>query len=107
MEPRARPSGPVRDHRPVPKKPGTARKQPIPSDFDSDEDRALWEKLRQLRLEFARAADLPPYAIFHDKTLRLMVAVRPRTRDELLALHGIGETKADRYGGRFLEAINA
>ncbi|MDJ0884864.1 MAG: DNA helicase RecQ [Desulfobacterales bacterium] len=96
-----------RDHRPAPKTPGPVRKQPIPDDFESDADQALWEKLRQLRLEIARAADLPPYAIFHDKTLRLMVTVRPRTRDELLALHGIGETKADRYGERFLEAINA
>ncbi len=96
-----------RDFRPMPQKIGSARKKALPSDLDSDEDRALWEKLRALRLELARAVDLPPYAIFHDKTLRLMVEARPHTREDLLAIHGIGETKADRYGAAFLEAINA
>ncbi len=78
-----------------------------PKEFERPEDQALWAQMRQLRLDLARAADVPPYAIFHDKTLRLMVAARPRTRDDLLAIHGIGETKADRYGAPFLEAINA
>ena len=96
-----------RDPRPLKKPSYSSRKVSVSTDGETDADRILWEQLRRLRLEIARAADLPPYAIFHDKTLRLMVTVRPRTRDELLALHGIGETKADRYGERFLEAINA
>ncbi len=97
-----------RDPRAALKTPAVSRDKPAaPLDFESAEDQALWEKLRRLRLEIARAADLPPYAIFHDKTLRQMVEARPRTRDDLLAIHGVGETKADRYGARFLEAINA
>ena len=32
-------------------------------------DRALFEKLRANRLELAKAANVPPYVIFHDKTL--------------------------------------
>jgi ATP-dependent DNA helicase RecQ len=94
-----------RDPGPAPKALKTARPPAAPVDFTTQADRDLWEKLRQLRLEIARAADLPPYAVFHDKTLRLMVAARPRTRADLLAIHGIGETKADRYGDAFLEAI--
>ncbi|MBL0715194.1 MAG: DNA helicase RecQ [Desulfosarcina sp.] len=96
-----------RDPRPSPKSPKTSRKVAVPTDFSSEGDRALWEKLRQLRLEIARATDLPPYAVFHDKTLREMVLVRPGSRDDLLRINGIGETKADRYGEQFLEAINA
>ncbi|MGD9097046.1 MAG: DNA helicase RecQ [Desulfobacterales bacterium] len=97
-----------RDPRLSPKDTRPARSQALPpKELEHPEDQALWAKLRQLRLDLARAADLPPYAIFHDKTLRLMVVARPRTRNDLLAIHGIGETKADRYGAPFLEAINA
>jgi ATP-dependent DNA helicase RecQ len=95
-----------RDPRPVRKSSAVPPDKPVRFDFESEEDRALWEKLRRLRLEIARKADLPPYAVFHDKTLRQMVADRPRTRGDLLEIHGIGATKADRYGDPFLEVIN-
>ncbi len=95
------------DPRPSTQTARASRSHPLPSEaFERPDDQALWARLRQLRLDLARAADLPPYAIFHDKTLRLMVNARPRTRDDLLAIHGIGETKADRYGAPFLEVIN-
>ena len=96
-----------RDPRSVKKPSKPSRKVAVSTDWETDADRVLWEKLRQLRLEIARAAELPPYAVFHDKTLREMVAVRPRNRDDLLRINGIGETKADRYGEAFLEALNA
>jgi ATP-dependent DNA helicase RecQ len=96
-----------RDPQAAPKAVKTPRRLAASADFTTEADRDLWAKLRHLRLELARAADLPPYAVFHDKTLRLMVDARPRTRTELLAIHGIGETKAERYGDAFLEVINA
>src|SRR5262249_50039039 len=37
-------------------------------------DRALFEKLRAKRLELAKAQNVPPYVIFHDKTLAEMAA---------------------------------
>ena len=95
-----------RDPRPAKKAAQSSRKGAIRTDWDTDAEQVLWEKLRQLRLEIARAADLPPYAVFHDKTLREMVMVRPRNREDLLRINGIGETKADRYGEVFLEALN-
>ncbi len=95
-----------RDPRPAPKSSAAAAKPSVPFDFESEDDQRLWQKLRGLRLEIARAADLPPYAVFHDKTLREMAARRPRTPADLLTIHGIGMTKAERYGELFLEAIN-
>jgi ATP-dependent DNA helicase RecQ len=43
--------------------------------------------------------------IFHDATLAEMVAVRPRTRAELLGLTGVGKTKLEKYGDAFLLVI--
>ncbi|MCU0557381.1 MAG: HRDC domain-containing protein, partial [Desulfobacterales bacterium] len=65
----------------------------------------LWEALRRLRLEIAQELELPAYVIFHDKTLREMAVSRPASREALLAISGAGEAKADRYGQRFLAAI--
>ena len=69
-------------------------------------DRDLFEKLRAQRLELARAQNVPPYVIFHDKTLAEMAARRPRSLTDLVAIPGIGETKLARYGDAFLKVIN-
>ena len=45
--------------------------------------------------------------IFHDRTLRAMAAARPGSEKELLALHGVGARKMERFGVRFLEALQA
>ena len=65
----------------------------------------LWEALRRCRTELAQQNDVPPYIIFHDSTLLEMMQVRPKTLDELLTINGVGDTKLQRYGGRFLDVI--
>jgi ATP-dependent DNA helicase RecQ len=65
----------------------------------------VFERLRALRREIAAAHGVPPYVVFHDTTLRAMAAARPATLGGLAALPGLGETKLDRYGERFLAAI--
>lgn len=69
-------------------------------------DRALFEKLRAKRLELARAQGVPPYVIFHDRTLAEMAARCPRSPGELAGIPGVGEAKLARYGKAFLEVIN-
>jgi ribonuclease D len=69
-------------------------------------DRALFEKLRAKRLELARAQNVPPYVIFHDRTLAEMAARRPQSLAELASIPGAGEVKLARYGKAFLEVVN-
>ncbi|MEW6490444.1 MAG: DNA helicase RecQ [Thermodesulfobacteriota bacterium] len=66
---------------------------------------ALFERLRALRLELARAQNVPPYVIFHDTALRAMADRRPATLAELAGIPGVGEKKLARYGHAFLEAL--
>jgi len=68
-------------------------------------DRVLFEKLRARRLELAKAGNVPPYVIFHDKTLMEMAARCPRSAAELTGISGVGEAKLARYGEAFLEVI--
>ena len=65
----------------------------------------LFEALREVRRELARAAGLPPYVIFHDATLREMAATRPVSRAQLGEIQGVGARKLEAYGDAFLEAI--
>jgi len=69
-------------------------------------DRILFEKLRARRLELAKAGNVPPYVIFHDKTLMEMAARCPRSMAELRAIAGVGDAKLARYGAAFLAVIN-
>ncbi|MEF2070725.1 DNA helicase RecQ [Consotaella aegiceratis] len=68
-------------------------------------DRDLFQMLRQKRLEIARTQNVPPYVIFHDKTLVELAAARPASRAEMAKVPGVGEAKLDRYGPAFLSVI--
>jgi ATP-dependent DNA helicase RecQ len=70
-------------------------------------DEALWQALRQRRLELAREQGVPPYVIFHDATLLEMVRRRPRDLAALGLIPGVGRSKLERYGETFLAVIAA
>jgi ATP-dependent DNA helicase RecQ len=71
------------------------------------EDAALWDALRACRKQLADEGGVPPYVIFHDATLRAMLAQRPASLDDLLAVNGVGRAKLERYGQAFLDVLAA
>jgi len=66
---------------------------------------ALFEQLRQKRLEYAKAAHMPPYIIFNDRTLNEMCSLLPVTKEEMLSISGVGMTKYDKYGDAFIDIV--
>ncbi len=70
-----------------------------------DYDEALFDRLRTVRMELAQQAGVPPFVIFHDKTLMEMTIHRPGSIEEMGAIHGVGASKRERYGSMFVEAI--
>ena len=85
---------------------GTGRRSaPAAPVVIDDASAALFEALRAHRLSVSRAQGVPPYVVASDRTLREMAALRPRTIGELMAVHGIGAAKADRYGRGVLETV--
>ena len=65
----------------------------------------LFDKLKELRLEIARAEKIPPYIVFNDKTLIDMCAKMPTTKSDMLDVSGVGENKYGKYGERFITVI--
>lgn len=71
----------------------------------SEAEELVFERLRNLRREIARAENVPPYIVFSDKTLILMSRVNPKTKQDMLAITGVGEFKFEKYGERFLAEL--
>ncbi|MEW9837911.1 RQC domain-containing protein, partial [Mesorhizobium marinum] len=68
-------------------------------------DQDLFQALRQKRTEIARLQNVPPYVIFHDRTLVELAAARPSSRAAMAEVSGVGDAKLDRYGPAFLAVI--
>ncbi|WP_342046469.1 HRDC domain-containing protein [Bacillus sp. OTU530] len=68
-------------------------------------DDALFTALRQVRKEIAAEEQVPPFVIVSDETLRDLCTKLPQTKEALLGVKGIGATKQERYGARFLQVI--
>jgi ATP-dependent DNA helicase RecQ len=81
---------------------GRARSRPGQS---AGVDPELFDVLRGVRLRLARERGVPPYVIFHDRTLQEMADRRPSTLDDLHDIYGVGARKAADFGDAFLDAI--
>ena len=68
-------------------------------------DKRLLAKLIEVRRRIAEEQHVPPFIIFTNATLKDMAIKRPKTRMEMLNVDGVGENKMERYGMRFMLAI--
>jgi ATP-dependent DNA helicase RecQ len=96
---------PLRRDPATPRTAGKGRSAARPTAAADPATDALFQRLRQWRLEAARAQGVPPYVIFHDATLLAIAAARPRTRRDLAGLPGVGAAKLERYGEGLLAAV--
>lgn len=82
------------------------RKRKAAPELLGQADQYLLVELKSLRRDMARELGKPAYIIFSDATLIDMAQKRPKTRRQMLGVSGVGETKFERFGKAFLDAIN-
>jgi len=75
------------------------------SDILNSRGLELFEKLRGLRMQIAKEESVPPFVVFSDKTLMDMCLRTPRNAVDMLDVSGVGESKLERYGERFIQLI--
>ncbi|MFC0605100.1 DNA helicase RecQ [Winogradskyella pulchriflava] len=68
-------------------------------------DEKLMTMLKDLRKRNAKKLGVPPFVIFQDPSLEDMALKYPITLDELSNVHGVGESKAKKYGKDFIALI--
>lgn len=73
----------------------------------NDSDQNLFVALKSERTRLAKAQNVPPYVIFHDKTLIELATKKPHDNESLSQISGIGQKKIERYGTEFLEVISS
>jgi ATP-dependent DNA helicase RecQ len=71
----------------------------------SDADAALLDALKALRTELAQAQKVPAYVVFSDRTLVELATHRPTGPRAMREIHGVGDTKLERYGAAFLAVV--
>jgi len=84
----------------------TRRLRDFDTEFENEEDRDLWERLRTMRRQLATSQNVPPYVIFSDRTLWEMVRFKPRTLEDMASINGVGVKKLDQYGLAFLDVMD-
>ena len=87
--------------------PGVGKRRVVAADQEMLDNAALdlFDALRRYRLEAARHESVPPYVIASDRTLRAIAVARPQDMNALEQIHGIGPTKAARYGAGLLKIV--
>jgi ATP-dependent DNA helicase RecQ len=68
-------------------------------------DQPLFEALRAWRSGEAKSQHVPPYVIFHDRTLAEIATLKPGSRAALERINGVGEGKLARYGQAVLQVV--
>ena len=85
---------------------GKVKRQQTKTPLSDDIDITLWESLRECRRVLAEEQGVPPYVIFHDRSLKEMCTALPRDLLQFEQITGVGERKLKKYGEAFLEVIN-
>jgi ATP-dependent DNA helicase RecQ len=69
------------------------------------DDATLFDALKAWRRDVAAAQGVPPYVVFHDRTLLEIARGRPKSLAELAGVGGVGEGKLGRYGEAVLRVV--
>ena len=77
----------------------------MPLIVESDENKELFEKLRQVRKRIADENHWPAYVVMSDRSLHALAIERPTTLQAFGNVFGIGEHKRDTYGLKFIAVI--
>ena len=73
---------------------------------DSEYPAELFDELLELRDRIARTTNRDPFRVFENRTAREIATYRPRDRDGLLQMWGIGETRVDWLGAEILAVVD-
>jgi ATP-dependent DNA helicase RecQ len=75
--------------------------------ISNNDEAALLAALKVLRTRLAQAQKVPAYVVFSDRTLIELATHRPSSLGAMREIHGVGDTKLERYGTAFLEVVQA
>ncbi len=73
----------------------------------TDEERKIYQALKQWRSEKAIQQDLPHFMICHNSELITIAKTKPETIKDFKTIKGFGELKTQKYGDDIIALLNA
>lgn len=73
----------------------------------SENEKYIFNVLRQWRNTLAQKLDWPSYRICHNSHLIRIATVNPQTMDELENTSGFGKSRTEKYGDEILSVLSA
>ncbi len=71
----------------------------------SEEEKIIYNKLKDWRYEKSKELNQPPYIIFHNSHLMSIAKFKPYNLQDLEQINGLGESKIKRYGTEIIEVL--
>ncbi|MPS71599.1 MAG: aldolase [Chryseobacterium sp.] len=71
----------------------------------SEEEKIIYNKLKDWRFEKSKELNQPPYIIFHNTHLMSIAKFKPYNLRDLEQISGLGESKIKRYGIEIIEIL--
>ena len=87
------------------REPTRKRRKALDENPLAGDDADLFEALRECRSQLAREHGMPPYVVFHDRTLIEMARLRPTDHAQMQQISGVGEKKLELYADDFIAII--
>ena len=95
-------TAPARDRRGAGSAARAAARNPVEL---SAADEVVLQRLKLWRREQASSQGVPPYVVFHDRTLAELASRKPVDLEELARVSGVGSAKLQRYGEALLQVL--
>lgn len=70
------------------------------------EESELFKELKLYRLNKSKEEKIKPYFIYNDNQLKDLISKMPKSKKELLNVHGFGEIKVNKYGNDIIEIVS-
>ena len=70
-----------------------------------DDDFLVFSRLRNLRKELSQEAGVPSYVLFTNAQLADLVTEKVVSKEQMLAIKGIGKSRVTKYGEPFLKLL--
>ncbi len=84
---------------------GSRRDKQTTASTSAIADKPLVAALRTLRAKLASEAGVPPYVIFHDKTIQEIANKKPKVPGQLGDIYGLGARKIASFGAAIIECV--
>lgn len=75
------------------------------SKSSKSQQKSLEDQLLEYRTNKSQEESIPAYCVFNNAVMQSIIDNKPKTRSSLLAIHGFGPVKCDKYGDDIISII--